>query len=144
MSREAAAADMCRLGCLTLEEQSSARANVPTERATTRNWSVCRSVRPCAGVHTSVSSSASLSSDSVSLSSVTVHLPRMCVAGRVSTCRERNSSRCFAWCRCLGASPSVPGELEDKMPRSVWEAECIGFERSHQSLCLTRVTAWTR
>lgn len=57
MSRLAAAADMCRLGCLTLEEQSSARANVPTERATTRNWSICRSDSPCAGVHTSVSSS---------------------------------------------------------------------------------------
>lgn len=28
-------------------------------------------------------------------------MPRMCVAGSVSTWRERNSSRCFSWCFCL-------------------------------------------
>lgn len=57
MSRLAAAADMCREGCLTLELQSRARANVPTDRATTRNWSIWRSDRPCSGVHISDSSS---------------------------------------------------------------------------------------
>lgn len=30
----------------------------------------------------------------------------MCVAGSVSTWRDRNSSRCFIWWRCLGVSGS--------------------------------------
>ena len=38
-SREAAAALMCSEGCLTEEEQSRARAKVPTERETIRNLS---------------------------------------------------------------------------------------------------------
>ena len=37
MSREVAAADMCSEGCRTVEVQSNARANVPTERAITMN-----------------------------------------------------------------------------------------------------------
>lgn len=60
MSLEAAAADMCREGCLTEEEQSRARAKVPTERLTTRNWSICRSVSACRGVQVRVSRSCSL------------------------------------------------------------------------------------
>lgn len=82
MSREAAAALMCRLGWRMELLQSSARANVPTalggghggvrgvppipptpppalpvppHRATTRNWSICRSVRGLSGSHTFIS-----------------------------------------------------------------------------------------
>lgn len=40
MSLDAAAADMCREGCFTEEEQSRARAKVPTDLETTRNWSI--------------------------------------------------------------------------------------------------------
>lgn len=88
MSREAAAALMCRLGCRMELLQSRARAKVPTalkrgkkkknkggvrgtpnlpgtppisqpgappHRATTRNWSICRSVRGLSGSHTFIS-----------------------------------------------------------------------------------------
>lgn len=58
MSLEAAAALICKLGCLTDEEQSRARAKVPTDRATTRNWSISRSESPCSGVHDKTSSSS--------------------------------------------------------------------------------------
>ncbi|CAG9128345.1 unnamed protein product, partial [Plutella xylostella] len=51
---------MCSEGCFTLDEQSRARAKVPTERETTRNWSICRSESPCCGVHTTVSRSSLL------------------------------------------------------------------------------------
>ena len=44
MSLEAAAALIWRLGWRTVLVQSRARANVPTERAITRNWSICLSV----------------------------------------------------------------------------------------------------
>ena len=43
MSLLAAAADMWRLGCLTELLQSSARANVPTDREMMMNWSTCSS-----------------------------------------------------------------------------------------------------
>ena len=43
---------------------------------------------------------------SVSLSSVTEHLPLMCVAGNVSTCLERKSSLCFNWCRVFSDKSS--------------------------------------
>ena len=43
-SRDAAAALMCRLGCFTDDEQSRARANVPTDRAMTKNFSISESV----------------------------------------------------------------------------------------------------
>lgn len=42
-SRDAAAALMCKLGCFTEDEQSSARAKVPTERAMTKNFSISES-----------------------------------------------------------------------------------------------------
>ncbi len=60
MSLEAAAALMCKLGCLTEEEQSKARAKVPTDRATTKNWSISRSHSPCSGVHIKTSNSSML------------------------------------------------------------------------------------
>lgn len=44
ISRLAAAADMCKDGCLTELLQSSARANVPIDLDTTRNWSIFRSL----------------------------------------------------------------------------------------------------
>lgn len=59
-SLEAAAALMCSDGCLTEDEQSRARAKVPTDRDITRNWSICRSVRPCDGVHIKLSNSSIL------------------------------------------------------------------------------------
>ena len=58
ISRDAAAALMWRLGCLTELEQSKARANVPTDLDITRNWSICLSVRWCDGVQTKVSKSS--------------------------------------------------------------------------------------
>jgi len=58
ISRDAAAALMWRLGCLTELEQSRARANVPTDLDITRNWSICLSVRWCDGVQTKVSKSS--------------------------------------------------------------------------------------
>ena len=67
MSLEAAAADMCKDGCLTEDEQSKALANVPTDLLTTRNWSIWRSVSECRGVQTNVSKSCNLrGSDSLS------------------------------------------------------------------------------
>lgn len=60
ISLDAAAADMCNDGCLTLELQSNALANVPTDLDTTRNWSICRSVKPWYGVHTNVSNGGSV------------------------------------------------------------------------------------
>lgn len=53
---------MCRDGCFTELVQSSARANVPTDRDTTRNWSIFLSVSVCVGFHTSVSMSSRLRS----------------------------------------------------------------------------------
>lgn len=64
ISRDAAAADMCNEGCFTELVQSKARANVPNDRETTKNWSICRSVKRfhCGlHVHTNVSRSESLS-----------------------------------------------------------------------------------
>lgn len=39
--------------------------------------------------------------DSVSLSNVTQHFPRIKVAGTVSTRRDKNNSRCLSWCLCF-------------------------------------------
>lgn len=72
ISRLAAAADMCRDGCLTELLQSRARANVPTDLETTRNWSIFLSFKLWCGVHMSVSSSSMI------LSSVSPSFSRCC------------------------------------------------------------------
>ena len=59
MSLLAAAADMCRLGCLRVEAASTALAKVPTDLLSTRNWSMALSPSACSGLHTSSSSSSS-------------------------------------------------------------------------------------
>lgn len=70
ISRLAAAADMCNDGCFTELEQSNARANVPTDRETTRNWSILRSDNKWSGRQIIVSMSSHLrSSTSPSFSS---------------------------------------------------------------------------
>ena len=59
-SLDAAAALMCRLGCRTVDVQSRARANVPTDRAITMNWSMDRSDKWLAvGLQTNSSRSSS-------------------------------------------------------------------------------------
>lgn len=58
ISRLAAAADICKDGCLTELLQSNARAKVPIDLDTTKNWSIFLSLKEWLGVHTKVSKSS--------------------------------------------------------------------------------------
>lgn len=58
ISRLAAAADMCKDGCLTELLQSNALAKVPIDLDTTKNWSIFLSLKEWLGVQTNDSKSS--------------------------------------------------------------------------------------
>ena len=60
ISLDAAAALICNEGCRTVLVQSRARANVPTDRAITKNWSISFLLNTFVGSHTNVSKSSDL------------------------------------------------------------------------------------